>query len=260
MNKRLMDTKLFLLDLDGTIYLSDKLFDGVIHTIENLIANGLKICFLTNNSSKTKQEYVDKLTKMGIDMANCDLITSTLVSADYINSHFKGARVYCLLREEVKEELRALNVNVVEECPDIVLVGYDTSLNYQKIAKACAFIKSGAKYFITHGDNVCPSKYGDLPDVGSFIALIKVVSEESPSINCGKPGVIMGDFIKKRFDINSELIAMVGDRLYTDIRFGNANGFKSVLVLSGETDEEMLNISVDNPFLVLKGIKNIILD
>lgn len=254
MDERLSDIELFLLDMDGTLYISNTLIDGAIETLNRIESEGKRYCFLTNNSSHSYQEYLTKLKSFGL-YGEGILHTSVMSAADLIESKFKGKKVYALATDGVKNDLEKAGIKLVEESPDIVLICYDTQLDYQRLTKACKYIAEGAVYIVTHSDKVCPSSDGNLPDVGSFISLIATVTERLPDYDCGKPSDIMASSILKRFDMPAHKVAMVGDRLYTDIRFANNNDFKSVLVLSGETDIMAYEKGEDKADVVLKSIK-----
>lgn len=256
MDERLSDIELFLLDMDGTLYISNTLIDGAIETLNRIESEGKRYCFLTNNSSHSYQEYLTKLKSFGLD-GEGKLHTSVMSAADLIESKFKGKKVYALATDGVKNDLEKAGIKLVEESPDIVLICYDTQLDYQRLTKACKYIAEGAVYIVTHSDKVCPSSDGNLPDVGSFISLIATVTERLPDYDCGKPSDIMASSILKRFDMPAHKVAMVGDRLYTDIRFANNNDFKSVLVLSGETDIMAYEKGEDKADVVLKSIKHL---
>lgn len=254
MDERLSDIELFLLDMDGTLYISNTLIDGAIETLNRIESEGKRYCFLTNNSSHSYQEYLTKLKSFGLD-GEGKLHTSVMSAADLIEAKFKGKKVYALATDGVKNDLERAGIKLVAESPDIVLICYDTGLDYQRLTKACKYIAEGAVYIVTHSDKVCPSSDGNLPDVGSFISLIATVTGRMPDYDCGKPSDIMASSILKRFAMPAHKVAMVGDRLYTDIRFANNNDFKSVLVLSGETDILAYEKGEDMADVVLKSIK-----
>lgn len=259
MCKRLNNIELFLLDMDGTVYLSDQLIDGSKETIDRLISDGKRVAFLTNNSSKSTEQYIEKLSKMGIKVNNNDICNSIKSAIFYLNNHCKGKKVYLLATDTVSDEFSDNGICLTDNAPDIVLLTYDRSLTYDKLEKACKFIRNGADYYVTHSDKVCPSIEGDLPDVGSFIELIKATTGLMPHKDFGKPSINMYEYIKNKYNLQSDKIAMVGDRLYTDIRFGNRYGYTSILVLSGETDYETYINSSDKADIVIDSLKDIYL-
>lgn len=139
MDERLSDIELFLLDMDGTLYISNTLIDGAIETLNRIESEGKRYCFLTNNSSHSYQEYLTKLKSFGLD-GEGKLHTSVMSAADLIESKFKGKKVYALATDGVKNDLEKAGIKLVEESPDIVLICYDTQLDYKRLTKACKYI------------------------------------------------------------------------------------------------------------------------
>ncbi|MDR3263931.1 MAG: HAD-IIA family hydrolase [Clostridiales bacterium] len=257
MLKEIAQRELMLFDLDGTIYVGDEMIDGAVETVEFLRKAGKKVCFLTNNSSKPRAMYLKKLKSMGLNIADGELYTSAQAAYEYIAREHGGKRVYIAATDEVKEDFRANGVTLTEDNPDIAVLTFDTSLTYQKIDKFCRFLHRGAFFIATHADLNCPHPISPMPDVGSFIEMIYAATGRRPDIICGKPYKPAADGIMAKYGLNKDKIAMIGDRLYTDIRFGNNFGFCSVLVLSGETDENMLKKAADKPDIVLNSVKDL---
>ena len=227
--------KCFLLDLDGTVYLEGKLIGDMQNTLKKIRESGRKIVYLTNNSSRSKKGYIEKLKKIGIFDERDDVYTSGNSMEDYLNTYHKGKKVYLVGTEELRGEFLESGIILSEDEADIVVLSYDTELEYSKLVKAVTFMHRGAKYVCTHGDINCPAQEVYLPDIGSFIALIEKSTGKTPVVNCGKPYTEMGDAIKRALDLSGEEIMMCGDRLYTDIAFGGVNKISTMLVLSGET-------------------------
>jgi len=225
----------FLLDLDGTVYLGGKLIDGAKEALARMKAQG-KVIFLTNNSSATRRHYVDKLNRLGIEATEENVYTSANATADWLMANKPKAKVYLLASPEVTEEFICAGVNVTQEDPDTVVLTYDKSLTYDKLVRACKLIAGGAYYIATHPDMTCPSEDGYLPDIGSTILLIEGTTGIRPHLICGKPHKVMAECILSRTGASPSRTAMVGDRLYTDMRFGIDSGIRSVLTLTGETD------------------------
>lgn len=243
--------KAVLFDLDGTLYIEDTLIGDIKGTLNHLRNKGVKVVYLTNNSSKTIIEYKDKLEKLGI-YNDSDIIYSSLdASIDYLNDNFNGSLVYPVCTNKVKEYLVNKGIKVSENA-DIVLLCFDRELNYEKLVKANYLIVKGAKYFATHPDITCPAKEVFEPDTGSFIKLLEASSNRLPDNIIGKPNTVMGEYLIKRLCVAPEEVLMVGDRLHTDIAFGVNNNFSTALVMSGETDETMLKKSNIKPSIVLQ--------
>ncbi len=233
--KIMKDTELFLLDLDGTVYLEGKLIGSVDETLEKARKAGKKIVFLTNNSSTSKKCYVDKLVKIGVFKDGDDVYTSGMAAVDYLRANHEGKRVYAVCTPELEEELISSGIILDDVDPEIVLLTYDKTLTYEKLVKLAGFLHKGLLFVATHSDINCPAKDFYLPDIGSFIALIEKSTGRRPDVDCGKPFSVMGDCIREHYGKSGTEVVMFGDRLYTDIKFGGVNGFYSVLVLSGET-------------------------
>lgn len=251
------DTELFLLDLDGTVYLEGKLIGEVDKTLQKAREKGKKIVFLTNNSSTSKKCYVEKLKKVGVFEKGDDVYTSGMAAADYLNSEHKGKKVYAVATPEFERELIESGIELDSQNPDIVLLSYDKTLTYEKLVRIAGFLHKGLLFVATHSDINCPAKDFYLPDIGSFIALIEKSTGRKPDIDCGKPFSVMGDQITKRYGKSGKQVVMFGDRLYTDIKFGALNGFYSVLVLSGETTMDEYNKSDVRASCILSSINDI---
>lgn len=251
-----IDAEVFLFDLDGTIYLGDKPICGAIDTLKRLGEQGKKIYFLTNNSSKDKSEYVQKLNNMGYPVRPDQVLTSTMATIQYLTTRRSGKSVYPLGTPAFVAEIKASGIEVKEDA-DIVLLAFDTTLTYDKLWKANILLEKGREFIATHPDIVCPSDIGDMPDVGALMALLECSCGRAPSVICGKPYSPMAEIINKIVDVPKEKIVMVGDRLYTDILFGINNGYQSLLVFSGETTPEMLASSGIQPTAVLPSVNEI---
>ena len=253
----LQNIQLYLFDMDGTVYMGPNRIEGAFETVEYLRKHGKKICFLTNNSSIPRLRYIDKL-RDGYDfLINADEIySSSTATIEYLNKHYPNKKVYVVASEAVRQEFTDGGIIFDDVAPDIVVLTFDKELTYHKLELACRFITQGAVYIATHPDMVCPFLPTDLPDIGSFILLIEGATGRRPDVICGKPYEAMGESIINKFHLSPAEIAMVGDRLHTDIRFGVNNDFTSILVLTGETTREMLATSPDHPTIVLDTLSD----
>ncbi len=227
--------KVILLDLDGTIYIGDKLIDGAKDALDFFRKSGKQLVFLTNNSSKTDDEYVKKLSALGVYVSGDDVYTSGDAALEYLLKFYSEKRVYLLANDKLKEEFSQAGVILSDTDPEIALLAYDTTINFEKIKTFDRFLKKGALYIATHPDAVCPAPGYSMPDVGSFIEMFCKSSGRRPDKIIGKPNTVMGDMVKYKYSASSDEVMMVGDRMYTDIRFANNSGFYSMAVLSGET-------------------------
>lgn len=253
----LNNIKLFLLDMDGTIYLGNKLFDRVNETLDVLRERG-KVCFLTNNSSRSKDAYLAKLEKMGVPVTEDEVYTSGLATAEYLLESYGKVKLATVVSSSYKKELQSYGFEITDGEPDLVLIGFSLEYTYDEIYNVCKWIGRGKPYVATHPDLVCPNEEYPLPDIGSLIALIEKATGRLPDVICGKPYDPILEGVMKRFSVKREEVAMVGDRLSTDIRFGELTGITSVLVMTGETTPEMLEKSEIKPDYVLDAFSDFI--
>lgn len=238
MIKDVRTLRAFLLDMDGTLYLGDELIDGAAELLGLLRNTGRSALFLTNNSSKNRMAYVEKLNRLGIPAEPDDIFTSGEATAIYLNKVRPGARLYVLGTPALCAELSSAGFCLCEKAPDSVVLGFDTTLTYEKIHKACDFLREGVPFIATHADLNCPVSGGKMmPDAGSMIRMFETATGVSPLV-IGKPNPSMAEAVFAKYGFKPEETAMVGDRLYTDIAFGAAAGITCVLVLSGETSQE----------------------
>ena len=245
-NEIIKKTKVFLLDLDGTVYIDGELIGEVKHTLQAFRQSGKQLVFLTNNSSKNEQTYVNRLSDLGV-FENQDIVYSSgRATIEYLTSEHRDKSVYLVATDGVKQSFRDAGINLVESgVPDICVLAFDTELNYDKMCKFNFALRRGAFYVATHPDLVCPAKDEPIPDVGAFIAMFEKSSNRTPDVIIGKPFTGMGKAVVEKFKVKPEEITMVGDRLSTDIKFACNNGFNSILVLSGEsTKQDYLNSDV----------------
>lgn len=253
----LKKTDIFLLDMDGTIYFEETPIGTMKETLSLLRKAGKRLVYCTNNSSRTPEGYEEKLKRIGLWEDSDMVYTSAVATAEYLMSRHAGKSVYAVAMEEVKADFAARGVRLVEDSPDICVLAYDTAITFEKIKKLNEFLVRGSFYVATHPDTVCPALPVSAPDVGSFIRLLECSSGRIPDIICGKPYEVMGQALSELLNVPKERIAMVGDRLHTDIRFANNNGFAAVLVLSGETDADMVPSSSDRPDVVLDSLNDL---
>ena len=251
---KLKNTELFLFDMDGTLYLGDQVYEGAIELMEALPSLGKKYIYLTNNSSRAGADYITRLRKLGFPCLEENVFTSGMATGMYLNQNHPGARVYLVGTQAFRRELLSYGIELVEEDADVVVAGFDTELVYEKLNKACHFLRRGAVFIAANPDWVCPMPDDEvLPDCGSICALLTASSGREPNY-IGKPNRNMIDVISKMTGIPNERICAVGDRLYTDIAVAQNAGSVSVLVLSGETDEAMVEAAERKPDYVLRDV------
>ena len=235
----LRSKELFVFDLDGTVYLDDVVFPFAVRLIHNLRAAGERVLFFTNNASHSPEFYLTRLTRMGFDPRQSEIMTSGDVTAEFLLRHRQNARVYLMGTEDLIQSYRARNIHLVElgEPADIVITSFDTSLTYKKLENVCTLIRNGAEYLSTHPDFNCPTQNGPNPDSGAISAFVTASTGVTPTY-FGKPYPQTAEMICEATGADKAQTCIFGDRLYTDIALGKKNGITSILVYSGETQKE----------------------
>lgn len=251
------DVKLYAFDLDGTVYVGDELIPGAKEALERLRRHA-RVCYLTNNSSKTKDEYLHKLRRLGLEVSEEEMISSMDATTAYVRAHHPGKSAYIVGTDSVIAEARTNGIVFDGEQPDMVIVTLDTDLTYEKLCRLCFFVQRGALYLATHPDCKCPAPGGFVPDVGSFLALVEAATGRRPDVVCGKPCRPMAEELERRFGCSGAEIMMVGDRLTTDIQFGINHGYRTCAVMTGETTPEMLAASGIRPTFALGSIAELV--
>ena len=250
----LKEMELFLFDMDGTLYLGDRLYNFTKELLETNRSRGKKYLFMTNNSSKSVEDYVKKLGKMGIPATREDFMTSSQATAFYLHKHHEGQRLYVCGTRSLKEELRQEGFTITEDIgeTDCIVMGFDTELTFQKLHDVSYLLltRKDIPYIATNPDLVCPTEFGSVPDCGSICAAIKNATGREPVV-IGKPSPLMPQLAMEKLGIAKEQTCVVGDRIYTDIKSGLNAGVTGILVLSGETTLEILEQSPEKPHLVL---------
>ena len=245
----LKNCELFLFDMDGTLYLGDEVFEGAVELMGDFPSLGKKYIYLTNNSSRAGVDYITRLKRLGFPCEAENVFTSGMATGMYLNQRFPGARVYLVGTQAFRRELLSYGI--------VVVVGFDTELVYEKLNKACHFLRFGAKFIAANPDWVCPMPNNEvLPDCGSICALLTASSGCKPEY-IGKPNRNMIDVISEMTGIPNEKICAVGDRLYTDIAVAQNAGSVSVLVMSGETTPEMAANAERAPSYIMQDVREL---
>lgn len=252
----LKDVKLYLLDMDGTIYLDEDLFDGTLDFLKYIKDIGGKYFFLTNNSSKSVEKYIEKLAKLGISSTKEDFLTSTNATVLYLKDK-KYHKIYALGTTSFKEQLSESGLPItdkLEDDIDCLCMGFDTELTFQKLEDACILLNKGVDYIATNPDWVCPTWYGYVPDCGSVSQMLHHATKRMPKF-IGKPEPTMAILAMEKAGYKPEETAVIGDRLYTDIACGVNAGIHSIFVLSGEGTMEDVKASDVKPEYIYNDIK-----
>ena len=252
--KQLLEqTELFVLDMDGTFYLDTTILDGSLEFLKEVERLGKRFVFFTNNSSKSPKTYIDKLAKMDCFITRDQIITSGDVMIQYLKTYYPEKKVYLVGTPDLEDNFTENGIHLTKEMPDVVVIGFDMTLTYEKLERACTYIRNGAVFLATHLDINCPTKDGFIPDCGAMCAAISLSTGKEPRY-VGKPFKETVDMVLELTGAKREEVSFVGDRLYTDVKTGVANGAHGILVLSGETKLEDLEGSDTIPDAVFTGL------
>ena len=253
----LENIKAFVLDMDGTIYLGNELFPFTKDFLSRVEETGRKFYFFTNNSSKSQQAYIEKLSNMGIAISKEQMMISSHVMIRFLLEKYSGKSVYVVGTPSLLNEFRSFGIPLVEEDPDIVVLGFDTTLTYEKLSRACHFIRNGCIYYGINPDLNCPMEGGTfIPDCGSMARLVEASTGRYPEF-FGKPSEHTLNYMIQETGYRPDEIAIVGDRLYTDIAVADQSQVTSILVLSGESTLKDVENGDIKPDLIVKDLSEI---
>ena len=248
------NTKLYLFDMDGTLYLGDRLYSFTLELLDAICKSGAKYLYVTNNSSKSVNDYVKKLAKFGISATREDFMTSSQATAYYLKKHHSGKTLYVCGTKSLKQELMDEGFTVSEDISktECIVMGFDTELTFQKLHDVSYLLLTQPElpYIATNPDLVCPTEFGSVPDCGSVCQMIFNATGKRPVV-IGKPSALMPVLAMEKMGVTKEQTCVIGDRIYTDVKSGLNAGVTSILVMSGETTQKILDESPDKPHLVL---------
>ena len=232
----------FIFDLDGTVYRSDQLIPRADGAIRSLREKGKKVIFLSNNPLQTREDYASKLTRFGIPTRTDEVINSTFVMTHYLKKNTPQARLFVIGELPFIEELKRAGFTITEEPKkiDYVVVAFDRTFDYRKLNIAFQAIKLGAHFIATNPDRTCPVEGGEIPDCAGMIAAIEAVTEKKVEVVVGKPSPIMIQAVLDALGLRPGDCILIGDRLETDIKMGKDSGIATGIVLTGVTNEKML--------------------
>jgi len=245
------------LDLDGTIYLGGKPIDGALEFLERLKVRGIKRFFLSNNSSKSVDQYLEKLTKMGISASSEDILLSTHDLLSWLKRE-GVTETYLVGTEGMGDMLREDGVRTASKEPQYVVLGYDTEITYEKLSMASIYLHNGVPMVASHPDMVCPSPDGGLPDTGAYMELFEATTGVRPAHVCGKPNAGMILHKIEELGLKPSRCAMVGDRLYTDMEMADRAGVHGILVLSGEATASDADAANQTPSLIVDSVASLV--
>jgi HAD superfamily hydrolase (TIGR01450 family) len=249
------EINLYLFDMDGTLYLGDRLYDFTKELLSTIKSTGRRYMFMTNNSSKSVADYIKKLEKLGIPADREDFITSSQATAYYLKKHYPNHKLYVCGTRSLVKELETEGFTVTENLDEVecIVLGNDQELTFKKLEDICKILLSrDVPYIATNPDYVCPTEFGSVPDCGSFIDMLYNSVKKRPIV-IGKPEPLMPLLAMERAGYTKEETAVIGDRLYTDVKSGVNAGAVSVLVLSGEATLDDLKTSDVTPDLCLEN-------
>ena len=257
----LKEKKFFLLDMDGTIYLDSELFDGTLDFLSYVKKSGGKYLFVTNNSSKSTDAYVRKLSRIGIPACESDFLTSTDATIVYLKKNYPGKKFYCFGTASFAEQMKNAGIDIVtDRCEGIegIVMGNDNELTFKKLEDACILLKDeNMLYIATNTDWVCPTAFGYVPDCGSVAEMLKRATGREPYF-IGKPRPEMLLAAMEKYGYSKDETLMIGDRVYTDIASGYNAGVDTVLVLSGEGTVADAESSDTKPTYIMKDIRELL--
>lgn len=247
-------TKYFIVDMDGTFYLDGSIIPGADEFLKAVRQSGRDFYFFTNNSSNNVEVCRNKLAKMGFPVDENRVIISSHVAIDYLKRQRAGKRIFLLGNERLTADCEKAGLRLVTENPDIVLLGFDNTITYQKMWDAVKALANGAEYFATHPDLNCPTADGYMPDTGSMIALFAASTGRHPTV-FGKPMTATVNYITGLLGCKAEELAFIGDRLETDIAIGYNHNIPCALVYSGVTTPELYEASPIKATVTAKDMK-----
>lgn len=255
----LKEKKLWLFDMDGTIYKEDKLFDGAQELLRKISYQGGQYVFITNNSSKSVVDYIEKVNSLGIEADIDNFFTSAQAALLYLKAKYSKAKVYCQGTKSLVRELIEAGIETTEEVEevDIVLVGFDVELTMQKLRNTCEILSTQDVVFLaTNPDLACPVSFGFVPDCGSICEMIKNATGKEP-FYIGKPQPAMVDIVRDKYGYSVEETVVIGDRLYTDIATGLNAGVTAVCVLTGEATVHEIEHSDIKPTFTFNSVREV---
>ena len=276
---RIQHIRIFALDMDGTIYLGENWIDGAKRFLERIQETGREYFFLTNNSSKNPKAYVEKLGRMGFSTDLDHVISSGQATVWYLQKNYPKKKVFLLGNELLRAEFAEAGIDLTGsgvgdnswQEAQLVVTGFDTTLDYAKMCQVCDLVRKGVPYIATHPDFNCPTETGFIPDIGAIAAFIQASTGRKPDTVVGKPYEPIAQYLLERVEMlrqkkHPEMkdatvgfgeIAMVGDRLYTDVACGVNAGMTGILVLSGEATLEDARVSEVRPDLIYHSVREI---
>ena len=248
-----------LLDIDGTTLLGEAPLPGAPELVAWLREQAVPFLWVTNNTSRSRAAWLTRLGRAGLAPEPAQVYTAGDATIDVLVGASPRPRVFLVGTDGLADDFRAARLELVgpDDDPDVLVLGYDTTLDYGKIAAAARVLRRGTRFVATHPDRNCPSPEGPLPDVGSFLAMFETSTGRRPEV-IGKPNAVMATSALARLGVAPADAAMVGDRLETDVRMANDGGLASILVLTGATSAEAAKAAPDRPTHVCADLHDVL--
>lgn len=249
----MLNYKAYFIDLDGTVYRGKTPIPEAVKFIHYLQSNGNQPFFVTNNSSMTQQQLQEKLSIMDIRVDTEHIISSSIAAANYINEFMPGKEVFMIGELGLEDALKSRDISITTGMADVVVLGIDRHINYEKLATACLSVRAGATFLSTNSDHAFPSELGFLPGNGAFTKLVEHSTGVEP-IYMGKPQPFMLEFIQKKYGFSKEEMVMIGDNYQTDILTGIHMGIDTVHVNSGVNSTAEVKLQAEQPTYFLESL------
>ncbi|WP_144512467.1 TIGR01457 family HAD-type hydrolase [Bacillus sp. FJAT-22090] len=250
----MLNYKAYFLDLDGTVYKGKTPIKEAVDFVHYLQKNGIEPFFVTNNSSMTQKQLQEKIAKMDVHTDLDHIISSSIAAANYMDEHYKGKSVFMIGEMGLQDALDAKHIVRTEDIADVVVMGIDRSINYEKLATACLSIRAGAAFISTNSDHAFPTEKGLVPGNGAFTKLVEHSTGVEP-IFMGKPESFMLELIQKKYGYSKEEMIMIGDNYQTDILTGIRMGIHTAHVNSGVNRTEEVQMQAEQPTYYLQSLQ-----
>lgn len=250
----------YIFDLDGTVYLGDVLLPSAGETISRLRQLGKRTVFLSNNPTKTRNDYAQKLTRLGLPTPAADVINSSLVMVDFLKQSLPQANLFVIGEASLCRELAQAGFTLTDDAAhvDAVIASFDRTFDYRKLQIAFDAIRHGARFFATNADRYCPVPGGGEPDAAAIIAAVEACTNTKIEAVVGKPSIYMAQTVLTLLQLPSEQCLMTGDRLETDVKMGLDAGMATALTLTGATIEADLAETAVQPTYIIHQLADLL--
>jgi 4-nitrophenyl phosphatase len=250
-----------IIDMDGVLWRGDALLPGFGEIFDFLQSNAIPFVLATNNARKTPAQYLSRFANYGVTLEPKNLLTSSLVAADYLQNELSaGAKIYIIGEDGLYEAMKEAGYIIVDDSSEpveAVVASLDMKVTYDKLKHATFLIRGGARFIGTNGDLSYPVEAGFAPGAGSILAALEAATGITPTV-LGKPERLMFDVALQKMNSKHQHTVMIGDRLETDILGAQKAGLRTILVTSGIDNEDSIQTKNIKPDIVLKGIDEMV--